>query len=218
MKKNRPFMFGIAAVAAIAFTVTASINKLRNVSDASSSVKETVVCIQNYTAHLMPEFSTTTEEDIAHINSTNQSSRTYRFVMPVELERIHSIVIPVTSIEGQDDVGEWVRFYVFKVGELQNPISNGVRYLGPLSGKEWKIEFTMPLLKELHGEYVEFYLETNFYGSPTPKREPDSILDTPKGHVCPQNAGSLHSNLKNINIKILGGTRQPLLLKLNSLI
>ncbi len=211
-------MFGIAAVATIVFTVTASINKLRNVSDESSSVKETVVCIQNYTADLMPKFNATTENDMAHINSTNESSRIYRFVMPVELKRIHSIVIPVTSIEGQDDVSEWVRFYVFKVGELQNPISNGVRYLGPLSAKELKIEFTMPLLKELHGKYVDFYLETNFYGLPTPKREPDSILNIPKDNICAQNADSLHSNLKNINIKILGGATWPLSMKLNSLI
>ena len=206
MKKNNSFMFEISALAVIALAVALSISGLREMSRSNSVTKETVACFEKYTSISVLDPKTDPKESVSYSRPTNGLSAIYKFVIPIELSKINSIAIPVTPIEIGVDAAEWVRFYVFMAGDLKNPISNGVRYLGPLSASVWNIGLSGSIVKDLHGDYVDLYVETNIFDQLKLKREPVPSIDITMGKICSQAVDQISTSYKKINIEVSGGT------------
>lgn len=206
MKKNNSFMYEISALAVIVLAVALSISGLRETSRSNSVTKETIACFEKYTSISALDPKVEPKEGISYSRPAYGRSAIFKFVIPIELPKINSITIPVTPIEIGVDTAEWVRFYVFMAGDLKNPISNGVRYLGPLSASVWNIGLSGSIVRDLHGDYVDLYIETNVFDQLKLTREPVSSADITMGKICSQAVEHVPTSYKKINIEVSGGT------------
>lgn len=174
-----------------------SLRRLVSPAESISLEKVRTACLQEYNAFINIKNNETEKE--------NDSSKIYKISLTLELFKVEGVIIPVTPVYDTKEGAEWVRFYLFKSGDLKKPIASGVRYLGPMSSGEWRVVFESPLLKSQYDSGVDLFIDSNVVEKKrAPKRTPISRELNVEEHMCPLYSSRNSTTYKAIDIKIIG--------------